>query len=141
MIEPQINILVVDDDDVTVEIVERSLKKVSDRFKVFGALDGLAALQILRGDGVPQISKPYMILLDLNMPRMNGFEFLETIRADEKLAHAVVFVLTTSDNDNDRTRAYHENIAGYMVKSAVGAQFTRLTSMLCEYSSAVRLPM
>jgi len=74
------------------------------------------------------------------MPRMNGFEFLQHLRADPNLHDEVVFVLTTSDADTDRTRAYHENIAGYMVKASVGPQFSKLAQLLQSYRSAVRLP-
>ena len=65
---------------------------------------------------------------------------MQEVRSDDKLRDIVVFVLTTSDADSDRSRAYHENIAGYMVKSAVGPQFAKLTSLLDSYSSSVNLP-
>jgi len=110
-------------------------------FPVVWAEDGLIALAILRGqDPERHIQRPLVILLDLNMPRMNGFEFLQQLRADPALQDEVVFVLTTSDVDADRTRAYHEQIAGYMVKSAVGPQFFKLAQLLLSYASAVKLP-
>ncbi|HET8704891.1 MAG TPA: response regulator, partial [Pseudomonadales bacterium] len=90
--------------------------------------------------GKKWIKRPYMVLLDLNMPRMNGFEFLENVRADQRLSDTVIFVLTTSDADTDRTRAYHENIAGYMVKSSVGPQFKHLISLLDTYQHSIQLP-
>jgi CheY-like chemotaxis protein len=71
---------------------------------------------------------------------MNGFEFLQELRSDQKLRDTVVFVLTTSGADSDRTRAYQENIAGYMVKSAVGPQFSKLVKLLDDYHSTVQLP-
>ena len=105
------------------------------------AEDGLEALDILRGRSPEKrISYPYIILLDLNMPRMNGFEFLPELRDDQALLSAVVFVLTTSDAPSDRERAYRENIAGYMVKAAVGPQFSRLANFLDEYRASVLLP-
>jgi len=136
-----LTILLVEDDDVAAESVMRSLNTKSVPFPVVWAEDGLAALQILRGqDAARHIHRPLVILLDLNMPRMNGFEFLQQLRADPDLRDEVVFVLTTSDADADRTRAYHEQIAGYMVKSAVGPQFAKLAQLLLSYASAVRLP-
>lgn len=83
---------------------------------------------------------PGLILLDLNMPRMNGIEFLEAIRADDTLKDTVVFVLTTSDDDIDRARAYRQQIAGYMVKAQVGPGFRKAAELLNTYWSTVRLP-
>lgn len=137
----KINLLLVDDDDVATESVMRSLARCEMNPEVVTAEHGLEALDILQGRHPDKhIHKPYLVLLDLNMPRMNGFEFLENLRADDKLRDAVVFVLTTSDADTDRTRAYHENIAGYMVKSCVGPQFRHLASLLDAYQQTVRLP-
>lgn len=141
MTEPRLNILLVDDDDVASESVERGLRKNGVDFPVFKAVDGREALDILRGLHPDQhISRPYLILLDLNMPRMNGFEFLQELRADRDLRDSVVFVLTTSNSDTDRTQAYHSNIAGYMVKSAVGPQFSKLVRLLQDYHATVVLP-
>jgi CheY-like chemotaxis protein len=135
------SVLIVDDDDVSTEGVLRSLRKSQINCVTVTAEDGVEALEILRGEH-PQksIVEPLIILLDLNMPRMNGFEFLETLRADEALRSKVVFVLTTSSRDTDMARAYAENIAGYMVKSSVGPQFTRLASFLGKYADSVKLP-
>jgi CheY-like chemotaxis protein len=136
-----LTILLVEDDDVAAESVMRSLGKMGVAFPVTWAEDGSVALAILRGeDPARRVRRPLVILLDLNMPRMNGFEFLQALRADPKLCDEVVFVLTTSDSDTDRTRAYHEQIAGYMVKSAVGPQFAKLLQLLASYVAAVELP-
>lgn len=137
----KVNILLVDDDDVAAESVVRSLRKHAMDFPVTLARDGIEALEILRhAHSDLCIEKPYLILLDLNMPRMNGFEFLQEVRSDKKLHTAIVFVLTTSDADSDKARAYDENIAGYMVKSAVGPQFAKLAALLDNYRSTVALP-
>ena len=136
-----INILLVEDDDVAAEAVVRSLRKHSVNAPITLAQDGLEALEILREEHPQQhIEKPYVVLLDLNMPRMNGFEFMQEVRADQELSESVIFVLTTSDNEQDRARAYAKNIAGYMVKSAVGPQFAKLASLLDSYRAAVKLP-
>jgi len=135
------SLLLVEDDDVASEAVIRGLQKHALDCPVIQAEDGACALQILRGEHAErQIAKPYVVLLDLNMPRMNGFEFLQALRADERLREAVVFVLTTSGTDADRARAYRENIAGYIVKSAVGPQLSGLARFLLEYRRAVQLP-
>lgn len=139
--EAKINILLVDDDDVSAESVVRSLRKNAVDFPITLARDGMEALEILRSTHTHlSIRKPYLVLLDLNMPRMNGFEFLHEVRGDESLHSSVIFVLTTSDAESDRVRAYEENIAGYMVKSAVGPQFSKLASLLENYRSTVSLP-
>ena len=136
-----LTILLVEDDDVAAEGVLRSLTRLGLPFPLVCAEDGRVALSILRGeDATRQVSRPLVILLDLNMPRMNGFEFLQELRADPKLCEEVVFVLTTSDADSDRMRAYQEQIAGYMVKSAVGPQFSKLAQLLLSYDAAVTLP-
>jgi CheY-like chemotaxis protein len=140
--EPTLSILLVEDDDVAAEAVERSLRKNEVRFPLVWAEDGEIALQILRGQHpTRKIAAPHIILLDLNMPRMNGFEFMTELRADKRLEDTVVFVLTTSDSDGDRIRAYHEHIAGYMVKSAVGPQFAKLVRLIVDYHDSVKLPL
>lgn len=140
MTDYPLNILVVDDDDVTAEAVARALKKHQLTCRVIAAEDGCDALAVLRGQTNRRIDKPYIILLDLNMPRMNGFEFLEHLRDDKALSQSVVFVLSTTGADADRSRAYHKLIAGYMVKSEIGPMFSKLSALLMEYANAVRLP-
>jgi len=139
--DSMLNILLIDDDDVAVEAVHRSLRKVGMTPAIVNAEDGAEALEILRGsDPVRRIAKPFVVLLDLNMPRMDGFEFLAEIRADSVLHDTVVFVLTTSDREIDRSRAYHKNVAGYMVKSYVGPQFSKLAQLMMSYQNTVCLP-
>lgn len=136
-----ITILLVEDDDVAAEAVTRNLKKLSVDYPIVHANDGKEALDILLNQHPEKkIDKPFLVLLDLNMPRMNGFEFLNVVRNDNSLKDTVIFVLTTSDDDKDRSRAYHECIAGYMVKSSVGPQFAKLAALLESYKLAVKLP-
>jgi len=137
----KLTLLVIEDDDVAAEGIERSLKKHGITCPILFAENGLRGLELLRELGVGRSPHlPVIALLDLNMPRMNGFEFLQEVRADPALTSLVVFVLTTSDVEMDRARAYQEHIAGYMVKSAVGPQFSRLARLLDEYAQAVVLP-
>jgi CheY-like chemotaxis protein len=136
-----ISILLIDDDDVAAEAVVRGLRKHELICPIVLAEDGQIALQILRGQHADRrITKPYLALLDLNMPRMNGFEFLHALRADETLRATVVFVISTSGSDVDRARAYDENIAGYMVKASLGPQLKGLAQFLVEYRSIILLP-
>jgi len=133
-------VLLVEDDDVAAEAVMRSLQRAGIPCPVTWVEDGQAALEVLLEQGAQRKApRPRLILLDLNMPRMNGFEFLEAARADPRLKGEIIFVLTTSSADSDRSRAYDENVAGYMVKSAVGPQFAKLTQLLDGYRRAVQL--
>ncbi|PCI54296.1 MAG: two-component system response regulator [Methylophilaceae bacterium] len=135
-------ILLVDDDDVAVESVIRSMKKFEVTFPIVVAEDGQIALDILRGTHpTRKLEAPFLILLDLNMPNLNGFEFLEAVRRDPELNRAIVFVLTTSGSDADKIKAYNENIAGYMVKNMVGPQFSRLFTLLNNYAETVAMPV
>ena len=138
---PPLSLLVVDDDDVAAEAVVRGMRKHALDCPIVVAEDGMAALQILRGKHpTRQIAKPYLVLLDLNMPRMNGMEFLRELRSDSQLRGTVVFVLTTSGSDADRARAYQESIAGYLVKSGLGPQLSGLARFLTEYRTSVLFP-
>jgi|SRR5450432_425351 CheY-like chemotaxis protein len=135
------SLLVVDDDDVAAEAVSRGLHKHGVDFPIVVAEDGSVALQILRGEHpTRRIGKPHIVLLDLNMPRMSGIEFLHVLRSDSRLRSTVVFVLTTSGSDADRARAYEQCIAGYLVKSGLGPQLSGLAHFLTAYSTATLLP-
>jgi CheY-like chemotaxis protein len=135
-----VNILLVEDDEVDVMAIRRAMKRSKISNPVHVAGDGLEALEQLRAVDETAIPRPFIILLDLNMPRMNGLEFLEELRQDEALQDSIVFVLTTSDSDRDRVAAYRKNIAGYVLKSNVGDQFIQLLSMLDSYWNVVVLP-
>ena len=136
-----VNILLVEDDDVDVEVVKRGFRQHKIGNPVTVAQDGVEALEILRGqNGRQTLPKPYLILLDLNMPRMNGIELLKELRSDPELNDTVVFVLTTSRSEEDMVKAYREHIAGYMVKADVGSSFRSAIDMLTRYWTVVVLP-
>lgn len=136
-----IHILLVEDDVVDIMALQRALQQLKIVNPLSVARDGIEALEILRGEGDrPPLPKPYLILLDLNLPRMNGIEFLQALRADAALRDAIVFILTTSHADEDRMAAYQINVAGYMVKSDVGNGFLRVVTMLEHYWRVVEFP-
>ena len=136
-----VNILIVDDDQVDVRAIKRGLEKQKLVNPVFTAHDGVEALQILRGlGGHEKLPRPYLILLDLNMPRMNGIEFLQELRDDAELTDSIVFVLTTSSSEEDQTAAYHEHIAGYLLKSEAGENFLKVVKMFEIFVVVVRFP-
>ena len=122
------SILLVEDDDVAAEAVVRGLHKHGLNWPVVFAEDGVVALEILRGTHARRIQKPLLAFVDLNM---------QSMRADPELRGTVAFILTTSAADSDRAKAYQQCIAGYIVKSAVGPQFSGLARFLTEYHSAV----
>ena len=132
-------ILLVEDDEVDVLGFRRALRSLRIANPVTVARDGIEALQILRGERGPY-PRPHLIVLDLNLPRMNGIELLRELRADPKLCDSVVFVLTTSRAEQDRVDAYRLNVAGYMVKSDPGASFLAAVTMLDHYWRVVELP-
>jgi len=138
---PAVRILLVDDDDVDREAVVRGLKKMKVSNPVTIAEDGMSALEALRGEGeYTKLQRPNIVLLDLNMPRMNGIEFLQELRRDARFKDTVVFVLTTSDSERDKVAAYDLNVAGYILKSNVGDDFIKLVTMLDSYWRIVELP-
>ena len=107
-------ILLVEDDELDVISVERSLKKLESEYVLYTAYNGIEALKILKD---PEIQfTPDVILLDINMPRMNGIEFLKVLREDKKLKDLKVFIMTTSSEEMDRSEAEKLGIAGYIIK-------------------------
>jgi CheY-like chemotaxis protein len=133
-----INILLVEDDQVDVMNVQRAFKKANITNPLFLAGNGVEALELLRGEGIPRDRR--MVLLDLNMPRMNGLEFLREVRKDPELAPTPVVVLTTSNDDRDRIEAYNLNVAGYLLKPVTFTSFVELMAALNRYWTLVELP-
>jgi CheY-like chemotaxis protein len=107
-------ILLVEDDELDVISVERSLKKLESEYVLYTAYNGIEALKLLRDTDLGLI--PDVILLDINMPRMNGIEFLKVVREDKKLKDLKVFIMTTSSEEMDRTDAEKLGISGYIIK-------------------------
>jgi CheY-like chemotaxis protein len=133
-----LNILLVEDDEVDVMNVQRAFKKNNILNPLFVARNGIEALEILRGDELPKTGR--IVLLDLNMPKMNGIEFLKELRADPQLRSLPVVVLTTSRDERDRVEAYNLNVAGYLVKPVEFPEFADLMAMLNKYWTLVELP-
>jgi len=134
-----VNILLIEDDDIDVESVRRSFLRNRIANTIHVAHDGLEGLEKLRCGGEERIERPLIVLLDINMPRMNGLEFLREIRADDELRDLVVFVLTTSSNEYDIFEAYNLNVAGYMLKTQVGDGFGDAIKLIDHYWRVVEL--
>ena len=133
-----LNILLVEDDVVDVMNVKRAFDKNHITNPLYVAENGVAALRMLRAGEVPKDRR--IVLLDLNMPRMNGIEFLQALRADPELKSTSVVVLTTSNNERDKIEAYDLNVAGYLLKPVTFSEFAELMAALNKYWSLVEMP-
>jgi CheY-like chemotaxis protein len=138
MNEKMLNILLVEDDQVDVMNVRRAFKKANISNPLFVAQNGIEALKMLRDGSVPPTNR--LVLLDLNMPRMNGIEFLRELRADARLQTTSVVVLTTSNEDRDKVEAYRMNVAGYLLKPVTFASFVDVMAALNKYWTLVEMP-
>ncbi len=134
--------LIIDDNELDAEKIVRSMRRLNMPNETIRVSDGEAALDVLRGsNGQSKLVEPYIILLDINMPRMNGLEFLKAIRADNNIGHSPVYVLTTSDRQQDIDAAYSYNVCGYVVKPVKLEQMVDALSALNTYWSLTELPL
>ena len=124
-------ILLVEDDRVDIMTVQRALKKIAITNPLCVARTGVEALGMLRGDGFPRIEPtPSLILLDLNLPKMGGIEFLRELRADPVLKTLPVIVLTSSNEPGDRAAAFEYEVNDYIVKPHTFDEFSDAMSMI-----------
>ncbi len=136
------NIFIVEDNDLDAEILERGLRKVDASVSLTRARDGVEALEMLTQDAVtPTLPRPFFILLDINMPRMNGHEFLAQVRASEDLKDTLVFVFTTSSNQADIDRAYRNNANGYIVKPTGSSGLDQVLQLLNNFWKVCEHPV
>jgi len=139
MTDPKaINLLLVEDDEIDVMTVRRAFEKGNIANPLFVAGDGVEALKMLRGAHLPADRR--LVLLDLNLPRMNGVEFLREIRRDPALKALPVVVLTTSNEERDRVDAFQLNVAGYLLKPVTFSAFVDLMVTINRYWTLVELP-
>lgn len=111
------NILLVEDDYLDVIQVQRVLSKLKANCELHTAFNGKDAMEMLRGQGPKKLdSKPDIILMDINMPKMNGLELLKELRSNQEFYNIPVFIMTTSYEDVDRLAAQDLGIKGYIVK-------------------------
>ena len=139
--EKIVNILLVEDDEVDVMNIKRAFKKNNVTNPLYVCNNGLEALDFLHGKRDPSIvDLPKIILLDLNMPKMGGIEFLRELRKDETLKTLSVFVMTTSNEDKDKVDAYNLNVAGYILKPLSMERFIEAVSALNNYWKLCEFP-
>jgi CheY-like chemotaxis protein len=141
MSAPEVTLVLVEDDDIDAESVQRALRRARIGNPLVRARDGIEALELLRGAADrPPLAPPYLLLVDLRLPRMDGLELIRAIRADPALVRTVIFVLTTSDREKDKVQAYDANVAGFIVKGDTGADFNQLMQLLEYYLLIVSPP-
>jgi CheY-like chemotaxis protein len=136
-----IRILLVEDDDGDAKAVVRAFEKARIANPIVRALDGVEAMQTLKGtDNHPKLESPYLLLVDLNMPRMNGIQLVKAIREDPELQATVIFMLTTSNRAEDKQAAYSLNVTGYILKERAGEDFLKLFTLVDTYWRIVEMP-
>jgi CheY-like chemotaxis protein len=137
----EVTILLVEDDDIDVQTVERGLSAARIANPIVRARDGVEALEMLTGsNGREKLQPPYLLLVDIRMPRLDGFGLVRAIRGNRMLQRTIVFMLSTSDSNRDRMAAYDSHVAGYITKSNAPDQFLRLAKMLEYYLLIVSPP-
>ena len=137
-----LTILLVEDDDGDAQAVRRAFQKAKIVNEILRAVDGIEALDILNGaNGKSKPPAPFVLFVDINMPRMNGIELIQAMRRDEELRPCTVFILTTSKRDEDVIAAYDLNVAGYIVKESAGRDFLSLVDLIEAFTRIVELPL
>jgi CheY-like chemotaxis protein len=138
---PEVNLLLVEDDAVDVKAFKRALLSLKILNPLTVASDGIEALQRLRGEnGAERLKRPYLIVLDLDMPRMGGIEFLDELRSDPDLSRSLVFVMTTSTDEENRIRAYDRHVAGYILKHSAVPSLLDAVAMFGDFWRVIELP-
>lgn len=135
MIDPNAGIMLIEDDRVDVMTVQRALRKHRIENPLYVARTAVDALAMLRGTGVPRIEPPpALILLDLNLPKVSGIEFLKEIRQDRELSDLKVIVLTSSNEPRDRDAAFRYEVEDYIVKPHSFGEFASAMMTVLTYA-------
>jgi CheY-like chemotaxis protein len=136
-----VRILLVEDDDGDAKAVERTFLKARIANPLLRVRDGVEAMEMLKGtDQHPRLEPPYLLLVDLNMPRMNGIQLVSAIREDPGLHETIIFMLTTSNRAEDKRAAYSLNVTGYILKERAGEDFLKLFNLVDTYWRIVEMP-
>jgi len=130
-------ILLVEDGRVDTMITQRAFKELKIPNQLLATGNGEEALAYLKDENTEQ---PCLVLLDLNMPRMNGIEFLEIIKQDDNLKKIPVIILTTSNEKKDKIESFRLSVAGYMVKPIEYKQFVEMIKTIDVYWTTSELP-
>tara|TARA_B110000908_G_C9927216_1_gene302299 strand:- start:112 stop:540 length:429 start_codon:yes stop_codon:yes gene_type:complete len=134
----KVTLFLIEDDDIDAMSITREFKRRKIPNPIIRAKDGVEAFELLSSG---KISRPFIILLDLQMPRMNGLEFLTKLRANSDYKNSVVFILSTSQDENDIFNSYKSNVAGYFIKDEVDDAFISIVDVFDSYRNVVHLPL
>ena len=134
----KVTLFLIEDDDIDAMSITREFKRRKIPNPIIRAKDGVEAFELLSSG---KISRPFIILLDLQMPRMNGLEFLTKLRANSDYKNSVVFILSTSQDENDIFNSYESNVAGYFIKDEVDDAFISIVDVFDSYRNVVHLPL
>lgn len=129
-------ILLLEDDAIDVKTVMRAVKEINITNEIVLAGNGEEGLELLNKG-----TNPCIIFLDINMPRMNGIEFLKAIRADERYKHIPVIVMTTSREDEDKIESFRLGVAGYMIKPMDYVKFMEVMKAIKFYWTLSEMPL
>jgi CheY-like chemotaxis protein len=135
--QPQKSILLVEDDNVDAMTVKRAMRDLNVGHNVIHSINGEEALKYLNG---PDKEKPLLILLDLNMPKMNGIEFLKIVKTNPELKTIPIIVLTTSKEKRDVFESFELGASGYMVKPVDYTKFVEILGKIMSYWGSSELP-
>ena len=129
-------ILLLEDDDVDAKILERTFQNLNIPNSIIRAKNGVEGLEILSECD----ELPFLIFLDLNMPKMNGLEFLKKVKEDPSIKTIPIIVLTTSDNENDVKTSFERGANGFMIKSSDFNEFMQTVKKIEDYWRASKMP-
>jgi len=130
-------LMLIEDDDIDVMTVNRAMQDLKVTNQLVSMSNGEEAIKYLRDESAV---KPSLVLLDLNMPKMDGAEFLKIVKADKALKKIPVVILTTSNSDRDVIKSFELGAAGYMVKSVDYEKFVETIRAIDRYWTLSKLP-
>ena len=130
-------VLLVEDDRIDALLVKRAFRSLKINNPIHHVENGEEALEFLRNS---ENNKPWIILLDINMPRMNGIEFLKEAKQEESMQDIPIIILTSSVEQKDRVDAFKSGIAGYMVKPVTYSDMLKLVEAIKQYWTISKLP-
>jgi len=129
-------ILLLEDDSIDVMTMKRAVRDINITNEILVASNGEEGLNLLE-----EGAHPCIIFLDINMPRMNGIEFLKVLKSDERFKHIPVIMMTTSREDEDKLESFRLGVAGYMIKPMDYVKFVEVMKAIKFYWTLSEMPI